>query len=328
MWYLRVLTVALHLVCVNLAAAAPIVSVWLDVRATRGRRLLREEWAEAVDRAACRLAYTAIMALQCGILLGLVSIAWLYLDGRTDFLRAAIRIKSRIWWGVAEVAFSLVCLLVYYGWYHYRRPAGVGWRAIHRLIAVMSATNLLYHFPPLFSILQELTTAADTQPVTSPEFRQLLLRPVVWAKTCHVWGASIAVTGMGLSLLANDRGGTDADLQADEELTAGHGEDIEPHSATLRRWGATWALGGSLLQVPTGLWLIGTLPRQDQFAVMGNDRVATCLLAASVLLTFWLLHQLASAALGELSARQAKRLTMAMGLIVLLMTATLLRISP
>ena len=72
------------------------------------------------------------------------------------------------------------------------------------LLALLAATDLMYHFPPLFAMLALLDRRTELagQTLTSSLYRTLLVDPQVMAMVAHVWLAAIAVTGILVMRLA------------------------------------------------------------------------------------------------------------------------------
>lgn len=305
MWTLRTLTLAAHLLCVNLAAAGPLICIWLDCM---GRRRQHSDlWATAVTK----MALASLLALQAGVVFGLLSAGWLYHQQNTAYLDAFLRVQSRALWGVAEIAFSLVCLLTYFAWARYGRREARWQRVVHRTLAVATATNLLYHFPPLFAILSELAQLPD-QPgkVSSADFRDWLMEPLVIAKSLHVWGASLAVAGIFCAVVAP--------RFPEEQYKNG----LNP----IRSGGICWCLLATTTQLFSGMGIIMYLPNTAQFQLTGGSLGDTALLVVSVLLTFRLMQQSVSPAFGRATSREANLLMGHVVLVVVLMTGTLLQI--
>lgn len=333
----RIMTLGCHLLCMNLASAGPLLCVWLEWLAVR--RSLRDTGdhstlivsrssSDILQRTAHRLALSSLIGLQMGVLLGVAATYWLYYFRRDDYLQAALRLRPRLWWGVAEIAFSLVFLLIYVAWFRYGKRQLRTHRVVHRLLAIAAATNLLYHFPPLFSVLAELAQTDDQTLLTSSDYRAWLVQPLIWAKTTHVWGASVAVAGIVLSYLvpanaistkkSEPANATDADLESNLST-------VRPDSPSdLRALGACWCLGGTVAQIVTGIWIIVQLPPAQQFAVLGTDVAASTLSCCSILATFIALNWMSQAAFGRPSRKNIGWILGIVVMIVFLMSAVLL----
>jgi len=312
---LRVLTLGCHLMAVNLASCGPLLCVWLDWRGAHCRRSSRDSGGhgvEILERTTQRLATASLIGLLVGMLLGAANAGWLYAAHRSDYLAAATRLRTRFEWGGAELLFSILLLALYRVWFR-ANSRYQGWqRWCHPLLAVTAATNLLYHFPPLFSVLAELATHNEREVLSSVEFRSWLVRPQIVAKTAHVWGASLSVAGIALSYLVSSR------LWIKEG-----GEEL---CISIRAWGARWCLLGTIAQIPTGLWLLSQLSPIQQHAALGTDPWATAFLSVSVMATFLGMNWMAQAALGRPTHRDVVRILLLVSAIILLMTATLVRL--
>jgi uncharacterized membrane protein len=79
----------------------------------------------------------------------------------------------------------------------------------------------------------------------------------------------------------------------------------------------------TLLQIPVGVWVLMTLPQPQQDRLLGGDAICTSVLAASILLSLALMHQLSLLALGDGSRHRLLKATALMGGVILLMTAAL-----
>lgn len=293
-----VAVLAPHLVCMNVASAGPLLCVLLDTWGGRHARDLQDA-AQFVARAA---VFMALGGLVLGMALG-----WLHWDA--GYREAVHRFASRVQWGIVEFLFSMVLMAGYAIWLAARPQAGSAAKCVRSLVALIASTNLLYHFPPLFAILAGTVNGSFEIPavVTSAEFRQLLVRGDIVAVSIHFALASIAVTGVLLIVYANRH-------RADE-----------PGGGRVSMWGARAALLATLLQIPVGLWLLMQLPANIQRELLGGDLPASLMLLTSVLASIWLLHLLASVALGEGSSQAARRIAVVMLGVVVLMTGVLQR---
>lgn len=290
---------ALHLLCVNVASAGPIVLIWLDWRESRG---------DALAGAAGRyLGWLSIGLLVMGALLGL---AIGYLHWSEEYRVVVMMLQRRIFFGAWEVLFSLLLMLVAATWWSLRGARGRGPAITRGLLNFLAGTNLLYHFPFLFVVLSDIVqgrVSTPTEPIDGAGFRALMSDGFVVARVTHVVLASFAVTGLVLMHFAHRQGsGGDATRAA--------------------RWGGRLALLPTTLQVPVGLWMVVALPQPAQMALTGGDLLTSGLFVASVLLSFSLLHSLSAMAFGEIRPQTYVKSISTMVLIVVLMTAVLRRI--
>lgn len=297
-----VFALAAHLLATNVASAAPLASVWLQ------RRGLRDGDAIA-DNVGLKLARWAVGLFVLGMLLGAALLGLLWLQGDQQYFSALRRIPQRRYAYIGiELVFSLVLMVVYAGVWKWgrRRP---NW---HALLALLAASNTLYHFPPLMVVLARLSEQVDsTVAVLDREtLRHFLMDPQVMARVAHIWIASFAVTGVAVMWLA---------------LRSVVARDQEPAACRIAIGGSRLALGATLLQAPLGLWVLLTLPDEARSGLLGDDLLGTGLFLASVLVSLALMHVLAGVALGEVTRKAIGRSVLYMAVVVLLMSGTLRR---
>jgi hypothetical protein len=291
---------AAHLLCVNVASAGPLVCIWLDWREGRGDSL--------AGRTANYLAMLSLITLLAGGLLGLAIAGVSWSDRYQQLWTGPMSYKAV--WGVGEYVFSLLITVAYLLW---RRFASRRLRGVRYFVLLLSGTNLLYHFPFLFTVASDVILERELpDTLKAAAFRHEMMRPDVLARVVHVWLASFAVTGVTLI-------GYGLRLQRREGEEAGQ---------RVSRWGAYWAIIPSLLQIPVGLWLIAALPANWQARALGGDIAAVLMLGASVLLVLFILQDLASVAFGDPERKKLVRIMVSMVVIVLLMTGVLRRIRP
>ncbi len=292
-----------HLLLVDVAMAGPLVSAWLDWRANRRG----EPAGGALGR---QLAWWSIASLVAGSALGGVLLAarWQAAD---SYLRAlAVVPRDRLWFALAELAFSLICLTVYAGlWNRWRK-----WRVWHRVLAVAGATNLLAHFPALFVIVSVLDARRPlpAEPLDRAAYQRLLIDGEVLSRVVHLWLAAGAVTGMVVVLLAL-RGKPSAG-----EAAARDG---------LVKSGARLTLTTTILQFPVGLWVALAMPAASREALLGSDALAAGLFLASLALAMLVLHVVSPLALGQASWRPAWRSAAVLVALILLMVGTRVRLN-
>jgi hypothetical protein len=292
------LVLTAHLVLVDIAMAGPLASVWLEWRPPRGCELL-------ADRLALTLARLSIGALVGGMLLGglLLALRWAS-DDRAYFDALAAVPASRLWFAGAELVFSLACLCAYAArWHRWARR-----RVVHRLLAVAAASNLLLHFPALFTIVSILSKRPELwgEVLDRSAYQHMFLDGEVLARVAHIWLAAFVTTGVVVMVLAGRLAG---------------GAD----SRRLVERGAWLALVPALLELPAGWWLASRIPEAQRLPLLGDDLLSTGLFAAAILLALWLVHLLAGVALGDHEPRQIGRCVATLLAIMLLMVSTRFR---
>lgn len=286
---------AVHLIAVQIAAASPIVCCLLP----------KGEEHPFSRSAAKRLARHGIVALLVGVAVGLL-LGWLAMSNSPrDYGPILARFYNRVWWGGWELVFSLVVMLAYWLPWNFWR-ATKGRRIAHGLLAVVGATNLLYHFPPLLTVMAaELTSASSLVPpdggaverISSPEFRGLIAQPLVIAKSLHFVFAALAVTSAWLMLFHPSA------------------NKVSDHPA---RRGAMIALGAMAVQMLIGMWLVVQVPAQEQSALMGGDPIAAVLLLASIVFSLGAMNQLGAIAIdGQLESTSKQVRSAAIGVLVI-----------
>jgi hypothetical protein len=282
-----------HLAAMGLAAVGPVVAAALGVKA-------QDDAGWLLDSAR-RMARWSLGALIAGALLG----GALLLPNDAGLRAALGRFPTSAYaFGGAELVFSALCIGLQLA--ALRRPRrGLAW-----LLAIVTSTNLLYHFPPLMAVLGKLVVDPSWAAEEVLERRDLLrlwIRPEILARWVHFTLASIAVA-------------TIAGL-----VVAGRHVDDATSAAAVRPWRrlAGAALAASVLQLPTGLWLLVVGDGRSQAAMMGEDLVATASFGGAVIAALALLHTLAAVALGETSRTVRRRAAWLLAAVVLLMSVTL-----
>ncbi|HMP05074.1 MAG TPA: hypothetical protein PJ982_01885 [Lacipirellulaceae bacterium] len=276
-----------HLLAANLASGGPLAAAWLGHAAGgRGRAL------------GVRLAWQSLAALGLTAALGGLLLAT---PGAGLWEAIARFPASTYWFAGVELAFSAVCLAVL-AWVVGR--GGPTWAAW--LLAAASASNLLYHFPPLMTVLAKLAADprwATAEVITRAELRPLAARPEVLSMWVHVVLASLAV-GAAAALWPRS------------------GDDDGRFDRLFGRL-ALAALAATVVQLPVGLWMLLASEPDERSAMMGRSLAASLSLLLGVMAALGLMHALAALAMGEVEPRSRRRAVGLMAGVVLLMTTTL-----
>jgi hypothetical protein len=294
---LIVILLTVHLLTVNLASAGPIVCIWLC-----GRGSVDAGLANQLGRS---LAWLSVAAMVVGMLTGGLL---LLVPSSEPMWEALRRFPAQAYWSAGlELLFSLTCLLAYAGsWRLFGQH-----RWLHAALAVLSATNLIYHFPPLMAVLGKLAanpTWTTSLIIDRPELLELMARDNVISLSAHFALASIAVAGlMALWLLAGrgERNLENAEARRVARVTAGI------------------ALVSTILQLPVGMWILATMSPVSRGALMGNRPLASLLFFAGVLLAVLLIGRLLAIVSGEVRLAEIRRAGWLLLLVTLLMTATM-----
>lgn len=283
---------AAHLLAMNVASAAPALAVWMDWRNARG--------CAAAGTMGRPLHAAALVMLLVGSLLGLV-VGWLLWS--PEYSAAITRLWNKVFFGILELLFSAVLLGVNLVLWRSDGVATKRRRIGRSICSLLSASNLLYHFPVLLLVLWQLMQAGEFngEPINSSEFRSLMMSPRVIARSAHFWLASFAVSGMLLAMI---------DLRRDATVAAKTAPAI---------LGGRVALIASLLQIPVGIWVLTSSSATMSVRMLGADPIATLGFAASVLLSLSLMHRLANISFGDLNPRAMRTTALIMATIVLTM---------
>ena len=300
---------AVHLLLVDLAMAGPLVAVGLQWRA-------RHKGDAAAGPLARRLAGWSMAAAAVGIGLGLAALALTPHVESEAYRQALAKIPASRWWFVGgELAFYFVCMAAYVGpwqWFQ-RRPR---W---HALLAILAGTDLMYHFPPLFSVISTLSMRPNDwhEPLNHALYWKLLLEGQTLTMVLHHWLAGISVAAMAAVVLNMANASKISPAVASPDAPA-------PGVATSKS-AARIALVATLLQLPVGIGVLLSLPTALENPLLGDDWISTVLFGLSVVLALGLLHHLAMIALGEVRRGAILRTAAIMAATILLMTATLQR---
>ncbi len=277
---------AFHLICANVATAGPLVCLWCEFREAKGGKLEGEagRW----------LALWSFNLLVLGTLSGVVLGALLW----DDAYRASLKLLgSKVFWGGIEWLFSLVLSGAYVLWWR----ATTKGRWLRCLLALLSGTNLLYHFPFLFTVLADLS---EVEPVSSARFRELIVSGPILSRAVHIILACFAVTGTAWIWLA----------------TRWVKQGREHEAAVLAKWGGMLAMGPTMLQLVVGMWIVTQMNRTQQMTIMGTHLLASLAFVVSIVLALWLMHLTAAVAFGRGGPGKWKTTLAVMLVVVVLMS--------
>jgi hypothetical protein len=293
MTWITALLRSVHLASACFAAAAPMAAVWLHCRAARGDSQARHTGLWLVGWSLVSLA----LALVTGLLLGLLN----YL-GEENYSQLVIALRAKLEWGLAELAFSAILVYLFWKWWQRTPDLPRGKSMLRCSLAVLAGTNLLYHFPLLFAILDQLRSnpALMENAITASKFRELIVLPVIYTKALHV-----ILAGVVLCCLAV--------MCADE--------DEQQESSRLTTVAARVMLATLLLQLLIGIWMLMVMPADQRELLIGMGGVAPWLLALAVLLFVVVNQVLIPVAGGEKAGNRPRWLVGITLLIFLVMSA-------
>jgi len=276
MTWLSVPLRSIHLASACFAAAAPLVAAWLHSRAARGDAQARNTGLRLVGWSLVSLA----LALVSGLLLGMLN--YLVEDNYSELLGA---LRQKLEWGLAELAFSAVLVYLFWKWWKRTPDLSRGKSILRCSLAVLAGTNLLYHFPLLFAVLDQLRSNPELMDnaITSSDFRQMIILPVVYTKALHVVLAGVALCCLAIICVKKDGGA--------------EGERLTVAAARI-------LLGTLVLQLLVGIWMLVVMPAAQRDSLIGMGGVAPWLLALALILFVALTQTLIPVAGGEKPGRR------------------------
>lgn len=293
MWeLLTILLLTVHLLAMNVASAGPLIAAWLRWRSG--------PLANLVGR---QLAWGS----TAGLILGAVSGGLLlYTVPGNELWTALRRFPAEAYqFAAAELVFSLVCMVV----------AATVWNALNRwwiaLLAFVSATNLLYHFPPMMIVIGRLAIDprwTQKEIIDRPQLLELMARDEVIPLSVHFALSAIALPAIAALLLITWR----------DESPESHAERM-----SLARVTAGISLLATVLQVPVGLWLLTSLPQSSRSLLMGTNLVASLAFLLAIATSIALMQRLLAIAIGEIDHRNIRSAAVLVCVIVFLMTTSL-----
>lgn len=280
----------------NVCSAGPLLCIWLN----------RKHATSDSKTVGLGLAWHCYWLLFVGVLLGLLVGVTGWVNGDRELVDVLPLFRSKVLWGIAEIGCSLVWAWGYWAWLKWRPPTGRFARFLHASLAVLSSTNLLYHFPPLMTVMSQVASGdlIVIEPINSADYRALIFTPHIMAHSLHIWLASFAVSGIFLFWLARR-------LATPWPMIA-HGARV--------------ALVATLAQIGSGIWLMLVTPANKQSMLLGEDWLATGLLVISMLSAFQMLQQLSALAFGETDEKLPRHCAILMVVTVTLMTGALCRL--
>lgn len=250
---------AAHLLAAHVAAAGTLVAALLEWRSTKSRDdVLRED--------ARRMAWHSVWAMGLAIVLGFGLGAWKAWQG-TDYRLAWQAIPSRLTWGAVELCVSLLLGILYAMAFPRDERRATAITLMHRAIAIIAATNLLYHFPSLFYAVSEIVhQRLESQLPEGELVRTVFLSAASFARMVHFAIASVfAVCIWGLIKTRSDAG--------TKQLTK-------------------LALLTVTLQLLSGFWLVLELPTTLQRDIMGGQPLVLALFGGGLLAAVYVMMQL------------------------------------
>jgi hypothetical protein len=267
------------------------------------------------DLAGRRLLRWSLTGLYVGALLGAAAAYVWWRSAPAAVERAFFAVpRSRYEFGVLELLFSAALWEIWLRMWT-RRSA---WKWTAWWLALAATTNVVYHFPVLFSVLGVLSTRT-LPPGTTVRFVAMLADAEVAARALHFVLASLAVGAAALLVLATKLG-RDSTIGPNDDTAPGPVDVHDSAYDALKRTAALWALLPTLAQWGIGLWVLTTLPIPSRDMLLGDDVFATTLFGLSLGSVVVLMHHLATAAFGRTSAREVRNTVAWLAVTIVLMT--------
>ncbi len=224
------------------------------------------------------------------------------------------RVETSRWWFFGgELVFYLGCMLVYLRFWE----RACAWRWLHRLVAIFAATNLLYHFPPLFTMLSLMSHRPELSDAVLDRalYVELFTASETLARVVHHWLSSLATVAVLAMVVAEKFVARSTPAAAPEAAPRPSCPPCPPSV-----WAARVALVATALQLPVGLWVLLASPEQVQSDLLGGETTSTILFGSAVVLAVLLLERLTQASLGETSRRLTAQAAVLLLAVVLLMS--------
>ena len=206
------MVLAIHLMAMNRRRGeARLSALWLQWReASRSDTL--------AGKLGIYLARQSLVWFTVGVVLGCAALYLVWILYPRAYFEAAGQIPARrYWFGIAELVFFVACLVGVLALPQREGQTGRGRRFWWQwLLGWLAATNLMYHFPPLFAMISVLS-ARPHEWTGDVRFIVWMFEPEVVARTLHFVLASIAMSGlvvMGYALKMPGETGGEAERSA------------------------------------------------------------------------------------------------------------------
>lgn len=282
----RTLLLTTHLLASALAAAGPLL-----VAGFRVSRRMRTEGDDALRR----VTLWSVSAMAIGLIVGLLSLGLVWHLPTTGYQAAAVRFPA----GAYQMLAAEWCFTAFlYGLYL------ATWRQLakrpllHGFIALVAATNLLYHFPTIMIVLGALAedpALAAEEEIARPVVLRLMLSPALLAKATHYWALCLLVSATAIVVAA-----------------------ARSSAANLVRAGAIAGLAGTVAIVFSGVAALLQIDTSTQRALIGGDLLATTALGIAVASALGIGNTLLSLAIDATNPTGVRRVV---GLLVLAVAA-------
>jgi len=272
---IQILGQILHLLVIAIAAAGPLLCIPLNAK-----QLNRKDSAErdAYWALGTTLSRHANIALIVGSVFGLIVAALVWND---DFHQRCHVLKTRFMYAGVEWVFSCVLLLITHRWW-LKRPDGFKPFLFRSLLIVLATTNLLYHFPIIFMLVNEITpeVLADLKSsgaeLSRQQFYKYAFSNSMLARWLHVVVSMLMISFAYVAVIA---------LRFARDTT----EVARETAVRTVSWSARNVLILIFAQIGFGLMALMTM--ENSQLVMGGDVMVTALFGGSMCLLLLQMQQ-------------------------------------
>ena len=267
-----------HLLVIAIAAAGPLLCIALNAK-----QINRKDSSErgAYWALGTTLSRHANIALIVGSVLGLLIAALVWND---DFHQRCHILKTRFLYAGIEWLFSCVLLLISHCWWS-RRPDGFKPFLVRSLLIVLASTNLLYHFPIIFMLVNEIPMnvvvelESSGSELSRHQFYEYAFSSSMLARWLHIVVSMLMLSFAYVSVIA---------LRFARETS-----DVAREAAVRTvRWSARSVL--ILLFSQIGFGLMALMTMNDSQSIMGGDVMVTGLFGGSMCLLLVQMQQWSS----------------------------------
>lgn len=249
LWFLLLLTFFLHVVAMNAVLGGSIVAVVARRRA--GSNAHAAELARIIGKG-------LPVAIAATVTLGVAALLFLQvLYGRLFFTSAVL--MAWLWLAVVPLV-----IVAYYGAYAIAFREGARLSGLTIVVAAI-LLSVAFIYSNNMSLMLRPEAFRDMYLASGRGWHLNLGDRVLLPRYLHMVTGAVAVAGLLVSVIGLVRRRQDAAFGA---WAIGHG--------------ARWCMGGTIVNLVTGVWFLGALPTPVLLLFMGRDPVASTLLLAGI----------------------------------------------
>ena len=265
----------IHLLVVAVAAAGPLVCIVLNAKQLNRKNAPERE---ALWTIGTRMGQHANRALLLGSVMGLVVAAMISSD---EVHQRCHVVQDRFLFAGIEWIFSWVLLLFTQRWWK-SRPDGLKSFVVRSVVILLATTNLLYHFPILFMLINELPVSlvveleSTSSQLSRAQFYEYAFTNSMLARWLHTV-VSLVMVAVAYTAVISLRYARDV---------SGVPRDV---SVRIVNWTARTIVFLLFIQIGLGLLTVMTMP--DMKRIMGGNVLVTALFAGAMCLLLIQLQQ-------------------------------------